>query len=157
MNERARTRGASEVHAAEEIPAQESTGECTEVHAAEVHAPAPLFRGGGHQEEWEKRLREAVEKTLQERARKKAERQQFALRRMHGLAARHARKLNRNSQEKAMTCRYLNRYAVQCTGEPVDPDGEVLLCTRHLGNALELLKAKGFTITAPATDKENEA
>jgi tRNA G26 N,N-dimethylase Trm1 len=101
MNERARTRGASEVHAAEETAAQESTRECTEVHAAEVHAPGPLFRGGGHQEEWEKRLRAAVEKTLQERARKKTERQQFALRRMHGLAARHAAKLARKKENEA--------------------------------------------------------
>jgi hypothetical protein len=49
-------------------------------------------------------------------------------------------------------CRYLTRYGNQCTGEPVDDSeqAEVLLCTRHLGNAIELLKARGFTIT-PST------
>jgi hypothetical protein len=105
--------------------------------------------------DWDARLRASVEATLRAREARRAERQEFALRRMHGLAARHAAKLNRINQEKAMKCRYLNRYAVQCTGEAVDPDGEVLLCTRHLGNALELLKVRGFTITAPAADKEN--
>lgn len=51
-------------------------------------------------------------------------------------------------------CRYLSRHGNQCTGEPVDTgdQAELLLCTRHLGNALELLKARGFTITPP---KEN--
>jgi hypothetical protein len=108
------------------------------------------------EEQWEERLRASVEATLRARAARRAERQQFALRRMHGLAARHAAKLARINQEKAMKCRYLNRHAVQCTGEPVDLEGEVLLCTRHLGQALELLKARGFTITAPATgEKEN--
>lgn len=41
-------------------------------------------------------------------------------------------------------CRYLDRFGGQCTGEPVDPDGEVLLCTRHLARALELLQRKGI-------------
>lgn len=51
-------------------------------------------------------------------------------------------------------CRYLTRHANQCTGEPVDAteQAELLLCTRHLADALELLKARGFTITPP---KEN--
>jgi hypothetical protein len=49
-------------------------------------------------------------------------------------------------------CRYLTRHGNQCTGEPVDTSeqAEVLLCTRHLSDALGLLKARGFTITAPA-------
>jgi hypothetical protein len=51
-------------------------------------------------------------------------------------------------------CRYLTRNGNQCTGEPADMgvEAEALLCTRHLGDVLELLKAKGFTITAPAAE-----
>ncbi|WP_157437240.1 hypothetical protein [Actinoplanes subtropicus] len=51
-------------------------------------------------------------------------------------------------------CRYVTRHGNQCTGEPVDTSAqaEILLCTRHLGNALELLKARGFVISPP---KEN--
>ena len=40
-------------------------------------------------------------------------------------------------------CRYLDRNSNQCTGEAVDPLGEVLLCTRHLARALELVQARG--------------
>lgn len=39
-------------------------------------------------------------------------------------------------------CRYLDRYDNRCTGEVVDPNGEALLCLRHLGLALELLRRK---------------
>jgi hypothetical protein len=28
----------------------------------------------------------------------------------------------------------------QCTAEVVDPDGEILLCTEHLGRALQLIR-----------------
>lgn len=40
-----------------------------------------------------------------------------------------------------MRCRYLRRNDEQCTAEAVDPVGEVLLCTKHLGRAMEMLKA----------------
>jgi hypothetical protein len=46
-------------------------------------------------------------------------------------------------------CRYLRRNDQQCTAEAVDETGEVLLCTKHLGRALELLKRYG------ALTKEN--
>lgn len=51
-------------------------------------------------------------------------------------------------------CRYLTRNGNQCTGEPLSAaeEAEALLCTRHLGNVLELLLANGFTVTPP---KEN--
>jgi hypothetical protein len=41
-------------------------------------------------------------------------------------------------------CRYLNRNGDQCTGEAVraNPD-EIHLCTRHLAEALQLLKMAG--------------
>jgi hypothetical protein len=50
-------------------------------------------------------------------------------------------------------CRYLTRSENRCTGEVVDntEQAEVYLCTRHLGEAVQLLKARGFTITPPVT------
>lgn len=36
-------------------------------------------------------------------------------------------------------CRYLRRNEQQCTAEVVDELGEILLCTKHLGRAMELL------------------
>lgn len=49
---------------------------------------------------WEERLRIAVEKTLQQRAVKLAERAQLKRNRDFGLAKRHAKKLYDNAQEK---------------------------------------------------------
>lgn len=50
--------------------------------------------------DWEARLRASVEETLRKREAKRAERQMFAVRRMHGLAARHAAKLARIEKER---------------------------------------------------------
>lgn len=47
---------------------------------------------------------------------------------------------------RLVTCRYLNRHADQCTGEAVQPDAEVLLCTRHLAAAIEFLRASGVRL-----------
>lgn len=44
-------------------------------------------------------------------------------------------------------CRFYDRYARRCTGEAVDPAGEILICQRHLGYAIELLKSYRFTVT----------
>lgn len=50
--------------------------------------------------------------------------------------------------ERRVTCRYLRRGAAgQCTAEAADPEAEVLLCTRHLSLAMELLKGQIFTTT----------
>jgi hypothetical protein len=43
-------------------------------------------------------------------------------------------------------CRYLGRRGVQCTAEVVDPNGEILLCTKHLGRAMELLNRAGAAL-----------
>jgi len=37
-------------------------------------------------------------------------------------------------------CRYRRRNDEMCTGEVVDPDGEVLLCGKHLARALQLVQ-----------------
>jgi hypothetical protein len=50
-------------------------------------------------DEWEERLREAVAETLRKRARRKAERQELAQRRQHGLASRHNAKLARKKEQ----------------------------------------------------------
>ncbi len=42
-------------------------------------------------------------------------------------------------------CRYLRRNEQQCTAEAADQVGEILLCTKHLGRAMELLKRYGLT------------
>lgn len=45
--------------------------------------------------------------------------------------------------QRKVTCRYLRRGTQgQCTGEAVDDYGEILLCAKHLGRALELVKAR---------------
>lgn len=46
-------------------------------------------------DEWQERLRAAIEKTIRARQARKAERDAFAERRKHGLAARHAARLTR--------------------------------------------------------------
>lgn len=45
-----------------------------------------------------------------------------------------------------VTCRYLRRSGDQCTGEAVDTEGEILLCSKHLARAMELLKAAMATL-----------
>ena len=39
-----------------------------------------------------------------------------------------------------VTCRVLSGRGVQCTGEAVDPNAELKICTRHLAEALRLLQ-----------------
>lgn len=46
------------------------------------------------------------------------------------------------SPDRLTRCRYLDRYDNRCTGEAVDPEGEVLLCITHLGRALELFRRR---------------
>lgn len=42
---------------------------------------------------------------------------------------------------KGPQCRYTNKLT-RCSGEAVDPLGEVLLCEMHLARALELLRRR---------------
>lgn len=43
---------------------------------------------------------------------------------------------------RLVRCRYLRRCGQQCTAEAAEPAGEILLCTRHLGEALALVRAQ---------------
>lgn len=47
------------------------------------------------------------------------------------------------------TCRYTRRNGDLCTAEAVDDLGEIVLCSRHMGLAVELLLSHGFTIEPP--------
>jgi hypothetical protein len=40
---------------------------------------------------------------------------------------------------KYVTCRVLSGKGNQCTGEAVDPNAELLICTRHLAQAQRLI------------------
>jgi hypothetical protein len=44
--------------------------------------------------------------------------------------------------ERITRCRYLRSNDEQCTGEVADEHGEILLCLKHLGRALELVNAR---------------
>lgn len=44
--------------------------------------------------------------------------------------------------ERRTRCRYLVEHNDPCSGEAVDPVGEILLCARHLGLALELVNRR---------------
>jgi len=49
----------------------------------------------------------------------------------------------------------MNRWNNRCTGEAVDPDGEILICQRHLALAVEMLghmKGVEIIITSPDGD-----
>ncbi|MDX3555306.1 hypothetical protein PV729_26665 [Streptomyces europaeiscabiei] len=43
--------------------------------------------------------------------------------------------------ERIVTCRVLSGRGNQCTGEAVDPDAELKICVRHLGEAQRLIHA----------------
>lgn len=38
-------------------------------------------------------------------------------------------------------CKYTVEHGHRCTAEAVDPDGELLLCYRHLAAAVELIRS----------------
>lgn len=44
-----------------------------------------------------------------------------------------------------ITCRVLTGRGVQCTAEAVDPNAELKICTRHLSEAVRLLKDARLT------------
>lgn len=51
---------------------------------------------------------------------------------------------------RAVRCRYLTRFSDPCASEAVDPAGEILLCRRHLGLAMQLLRHHGLEIRGVA-------
>lgn len=53
-----------------------------------------------------------------------------------------------NDTERRVSCRYTRRDGNLCTGEAVDPDGEVLLCVKHLGRAMEMIRGRQMLLGA---------
>ncbi|WP_157987625.1 hypothetical protein [Jiangella endophytica] len=37
-------------------------------------------------------------------------------------------------------CRYMRLNGEQCTGEALDPDGEILLCMKHAGRVMVMVR-----------------
>ncbi|BBA99253.1 hypothetical protein RVR_5793 [Actinacidiphila reveromycinica] len=59
--------------------------------------------------------------------------------------------------ERIVRCRVHNRLNDPCSGEAVDPDAELLICTRHLAEAQRLIaEAMGRAVT-PASPGGREA
>lgn len=44
--------------------------------------------------------------------------------------------------ERRITCRYLRRNDERCTAEVADPEGDILLCTKHLTRAMYMIRAR---------------
>lgn len=43
-------------------------------------------------------------------------------------------------------CRYLRLSERQCTGEAVDPEGDILLCSKHLARAMVMIESQRRTV-----------
>lgn len=41
---------------------------------------------------------------------------------------------------RVVTCRYLKAYNTQCTAEAVDAGADIMLCARHLAEAMRLAR-----------------
>ncbi len=52
--------------------------------------------------------------------------------------------------ERIIRCRVLGKHSNPCTGEAVDPDGELLICERHLAAALRIFNERMAALGAPA-------
>lgn len=55
----------------------------------------------------------------------------------------------RVATSRAVRCRVLDKHSNPCTGEVVDPDGELLICPRHLAMAMRLLDQAKARVGAP--------
>ncbi len=43
---------------------------------------------------------------------------------------------------RRVTCRMTDSHHDQCTGEAIDPDGEVLICLRHAAEVMRLVNER---------------
>jgi hypothetical protein len=68
-----------------------------------------------------------------------------------GKAIRHAQRLEqirRRDQmttitaERITTCRYLRRNGELCTAEALDPEGNILICMKHAGRVMEMVRTR---------------
>lgn len=49
-----------------------------------------------------------------------------------------------------VTCRYMRRNGEQCTAEAIDPDGLILICAKHAGRVMVMVKARMRLMTRAA-------
>lgn len=45
-------------------------------------------------------------------------------------------------RRRIVTCRYLRQNGEQCTGEAVNDEAEILICTKHLARALRVVTSR---------------
>ncbi len=60
-------------------------------------------------------------------------------------------------ENRIVRCRILGRQGNQCTAEAVLADGEILLCSKHLGQALRLFAEARTSTAASATAAKRAA
>lgn len=51
--------------------------------------------------------------------------------------------------DRIVTCRMTDRRGNRCTGEAIDPSGEVLICIRHYSAALRTVREAQAAATSP--------
>jgi hypothetical protein len=44
--------------------------------------------------------------------------------------------------ERITTCRYLRRNGELCTAEALDPEGNILICMKHAGRVMEMVRTR---------------
>lgn len=54
-------------------------------------------------------------------------------------------------------CRYLAHHDERCTAEATMPDGDVLLCIKHMARAIAVLDSVGYTVLPPASSRQPAA
>lgn len=50
---------------------------------------------------------------------------------------------------RVVRCRVLGKQSNPCTGEAIDPDGELLICPRHLAMAMRMLDQAKVKVGSP--------
>lgn len=56
----------------------------------------------------------------------------------------------RRENTTIVRCRYLRRNGEQCTGEAIDPGAEILLCAKHAGRVMRLVKERAQKVRRAA-------
>lgn len=90
--------------------------------------------------ELQDRLAELVTAAVARREANAAVRQQLAERRQAGKTMRH-RDREKIMAERITRCRYMRLSGEMCTGEALDPNGDVLICAKHAARIMALVQA----------------
>lgn len=46
-----------------------------------------------------------------------------------------------SATDRKARCRYLRRNGEQCTGEALDPNADVLICSKHAARTMQLIRS----------------